>query len=626
MLLVNQILNNRYRIVRQLGRGGMGAVYEAQDNVFETTCAIKEIMIDMEKAPSAHQQEVIKAAFEREAKLLAKIKHEVVPHVRDYFAQEDRQFLVMELVEGKDLGELMEQRKGPFPVEDVVRWLEQLLDGLDYLHTQNPPIYHRDIKPQNLKLTPRGKIKLLDFGIAKGGAEVKNSTVGNQTFIAATLNYSPIEQTFRVLDPVFREVLAQRFETQIRLIADQAADARTDIYALGATAYHLMTGHLPIDSLKRVTEMWSGKTDPLADPLKLNNRIPPEIGRFLLKSMEVDRDNRYSSALEMEQALGEAVIAMRSRPTAPAAEQPATVWQAAPTEPDVSSPSSENPKDAATLQISADRISGQLQQPAISEQTIAAQSTPPPVPSAANPSSAGSGQLPPPNQFAGQAPPVPTPFGAASTPPASPFATGQQAPPPGNPFATGQPPPPGNPFATGQPQTAAYGFAGAANTGGQQTAPNTGQGGFSVPVGGQSNTGGAAFVSAPYSPPDAAKGKKSGKLWLILIPVVALLFLVVGAVGIGIVVLRQTDVTTPSPTPTPAGSPTPAATSPTPSPTENVKSASPTPTPSVSPSPTAEKTLVPSTPATKTPPPVKVPKTPTKPKPKNSDCIFTGDC
>jgi serine/threonine protein kinase len=278
MLLVNQILHNRYRIMRQLGHGGMGAVYEAHDNVFDTTCAVKEIMLDLSKSSNPKQQEMLLRAFEREAKLLAKIKHEAVPHVRDYFTQDSRQYLVMELVEGKDLGDLLEERKMPFPLEDVLRWMEQLLDGLDYLHTQNPPIFHRDLKPQNLKLTPRGKIKLLDFGIAKGGAETPNSTtINNQTFVAATLNYSPIEQIFRVLDPVFREVLTQRFEARIQAVMQQNADARSDLYALGATVYHLLTGFLPIDALKRTIEVWSGKKDPLDHPTTLNSLIPPEL-------------------------------------------------------------------------------------------------------------------------------------------------------------------------------------------------------------------------------------------------------------------------------------------------------------------------------------------------------------
>ncbi len=106
MLTTNEILQNRYRIIRQLGKGGMGAVYEAHDSVFDTTIALKEILIDLSKNSTPKQREMLRAAFEREGKILAKVSHEVFPHVRDYFQEADRQFLIMELVDGDDLAEL----------------------------------------------------------------------------------------------------------------------------------------------------------------------------------------------------------------------------------------------------------------------------------------------------------------------------------------------------------------------------------------------------------------------------------------------------------------------------------------------------------------------------------------
>jgi len=619
MLLVNEMLNGRYRIVRQLGHGGMGAVYEAHDNVFDTTCAIKEIMIDTVKAPSAQQQELIKAAFEREAKLLAKIKHEVVPHVRDYFSHENRQFLVMELVEGKELGDMLEELKSPFPIDDVVRWLDQLLDALDYLHTQNPPIYHRDIKPHNLKLTPRGKIKLLDFGIAKGGAatEAQNaSTVGNQTFVAATLNYSPIEQTYRVLDPVFREVLLQRFESRIKVVMEQNADARTDIYALGATVYHLLTGVLPIDSLKRTTEVWSGKQDPLANPNTLNPQVPPALANLLMKAMEIDRDHRFSSALEMQQALVDALGGIPSaRNTNPTAEAAPTVFQT------LDTGQTGSVSDAPTVQIP----SGQLQTPApssISEQTIQSGGfTPPPTSNITT-----GGQPPPvssPFNTGGQQPPVSSAFdtGGQQPPVSSPFNTGGQPPPVSSPFDTGgQPPPVSSPFNTGGQQTPG---SSPFNTGGQQPPVS---GSLQVPVsnpfntsgqtgGGQQLTSGQQFAAQPAP-------KRKGRALLIAIPILGLLFLGVAGAGGGIwwYMSQQTTTTTPTPT----ASPTAAA---SPSPTEKVtKTETPTPSPSSSPSatPADTKPLVGPTPA-KTPPPAKTPKPKATTK-KNSDCIFTGDC
>lgn len=311
--MVNELIHNRYRIIRQLGKGGMGAVYEAHDNVFDTTIALKEILIDLSKNSTPAQREMIKLAFEREGKILAKVNHEAFPHVRDYFQDNDRQFLVMELIDGDDLGDLLEKRNQPLSVEEVSRWSDQLLDALDYLHTLNPPVIHRDIKPQNLKLTSRGKVKLLDFGIAKGNETQNNATISNQTFVAATLHYSPLEQIYRVLDPTFREVIAYQFKDHLKTVVDQNADARSDIYALGATFYHLLTNTLPIDALKRSLEIWAGKPDPLVNAYALNPQIPPAVSAVLHKAMDIEHSRRYASAKEMQTAFREAFKSEQER-------------------------------------------------------------------------------------------------------------------------------------------------------------------------------------------------------------------------------------------------------------------------------------------------------------------------
>jgi formylglycine-generating enzyme required for sulfatase activity/tRNA A-37 threonylcarbamoyl transferase component Bud32 len=313
MLAINEILRGRYRIIKQLGRGGMGAVYEAHDNVFDTTVALKEILVDLTKITTPKQQQMVRHAFEREAKILAMVKHEAFPHVRDYFVETDSQYLVMELVDGEDLGSLLERRQAAFPLANVLHWSNQLLDALDYLHTLNPPVVHRDIKPQNLKLTSRGKIKLLDFGIAKGKDAPAEATITNQTFVAATLNYSPLEQILRVLDPTFQEVITQRFDEKSRKVLSQAADAQSDLYALGATVYHLLTNKLPIDALKRALEIWGGKPDPLAYPTELNAEIPREVADWILKAMELEHDNRFTSAVAMHAALQNALESEKIR-------------------------------------------------------------------------------------------------------------------------------------------------------------------------------------------------------------------------------------------------------------------------------------------------------------------------
>jgi len=303
MLSANDILRDRYKIIRLLGQGGMGAVYEAHDNVFDTSVALKEIIVDLSSAQNTKAQELLHLAFEREAKLLAKISHETFPHVKDYFSDNNRQFLVMELVDGEDLATLLKDRGCAFPASDIINWTDQLLDGLDYLHTQNPPIIHRDLKPQNLKLTTRGKMKLLDFGIAKGTDAGSANTVTNQTFVAATLNYSPIEQMLRVIDPTFLAVITHKYAGQIDPILEQNADVTSDIYALGATLYNLLTNTPPIEAVKRAVEVWDGKPDPLRSPSDINPQVPKEVSDFIMKSMEINRDDRFASASEMRNGL-----------------------------------------------------------------------------------------------------------------------------------------------------------------------------------------------------------------------------------------------------------------------------------------------------------------------------------
>ena len=169
MLINGTVLHGRYRIVRQIGRGGMGAVYEAIDSRLQNTVAVKECRLPGVDADRA---------FEREAKLLAALRHPALPVVIDYFVEGKAQFLVMQFIEGDDLGKLLDHRRSRFPPAEVVVWARTVLDALSYLHDQEPPVVHRDIKPANLKRTPRGEIVLLDFGLAKGRPEDADHATG----------------------------------------------------------------------------------------------------------------------------------------------------------------------------------------------------------------------------------------------------------------------------------------------------------------------------------------------------------------------------------------------------------------------------------------------------------------
>lgn len=271
MLTPETILQGRYRIVRQLGQGGMGAVYEAIDQRLDTTVALKETLFSDER---------LRKQFEREARLLARLHHPALPRVSDHFSEGDGQFLVMQYIAGDDLSEKMIRRRGPFPADQVLTWADQLLDALDYLHTQDPQIVHRDIKPQNLKLTPRGQIILLDFGLAKGQAgDISRITTAASIF-GYTPNYAPLEQ-----------------------IQGLGTDARSDLYALGATLYHLMTGVKPPDALTRAAALVNGQPDPLAPASVANPAVPPDVDTFLAKAMAQNRDQRYATAADMRKGL-----------------------------------------------------------------------------------------------------------------------------------------------------------------------------------------------------------------------------------------------------------------------------------------------------------------------------------
>ena len=305
MLQPSSLLLGRYRILRKLGNGGMGAVYEATDERFATPIALKEIIF---KASDEKQRSNLSAAFEREAKSLARIQHECVPFFRDYFSENNREYLVMELIEGDDLGTILEEQKNPFTLQEVVDYMRQLLDALDYLHGLSTPIIHRDIKPQNLKLTARKRLKLLDFGIAKSGASSARTTL-DHTFVAATIDYSPVEQLLRVVDSAFREYVLLKHETQARKMLEQQTDGRADIFAVGATFYHLLTNVPPTNATRRALTVWKGSKDPLPHPSDLLSDIPRALGDFLLKAMAIDRSDRFASAEEMLEALNKISIA-----------------------------------------------------------------------------------------------------------------------------------------------------------------------------------------------------------------------------------------------------------------------------------------------------------------------------
>jgi len=265
------ILSDRYRIVRQLGKGGMGAVYEAVDLRLDATVALKETFSVDDR---------LRRQFEQEARLLAQLHHPALPRVSDYFTEDDRAFLVMQFISGADLAEIISQQPGPFPRATVIAWADQLLDALVYLHTRERQIIHRDIKPHNLKLTSNGRIALLDFGLAKAEAIEASTTVSSTSIFGYTRRYSPLEQ-----------------------IQNHGTTPRSDIYALGATLYHLLTGVKPLDAVARATALVNSKSDPLRPADEIYRSVGPEIGLILSRAMALNPEDRYATADEFREDL-----------------------------------------------------------------------------------------------------------------------------------------------------------------------------------------------------------------------------------------------------------------------------------------------------------------------------------
>lgn len=270
-LIPGTILQGRYRVLKRLGKGGMGAVYEAVDQRLDTVVALKETF-------SADEQ--LRRQFAQEAHLLARLQHPALPRVSDYFTEGDRAFLVMQFIGGPDLAEVIAAQPGPFPRLQVIAWADQLLDALVYLHTSERQVIHRDIKPHNLKITANGQIALLDFGLAKANASELSETKSAASIFGYTRRYSPLEQ-----------------------IQDQGTNPRSDIYALGATLYHLLTGVKPLDALTRATALAESKPDPLSRADEIHPAVGFEVASILRRAMAVNPQERFESASEFREAL-----------------------------------------------------------------------------------------------------------------------------------------------------------------------------------------------------------------------------------------------------------------------------------------------------------------------------------
>lgn len=271
------ILRERYKIREFVSQGGMGKIYLADDLRLDgRRCAVKEIRIDKTLPQETINQ--TKHQFRQEANILARLDHPNLPKVSDIFFDEDRDFMVMDFVPGKDLRTLMveaRQNNKFLPEKDILSWTMQLMDALQYLHTQSPPILHRDIKPSNIKLTPEGVVKLVDFGLVKILAP-DDSTI---TIVQGrgTALYTPLEQYG----------------------GDTGhTDVRSDIYALGTTLFHLLTNTAPQEARDRFLN-----PNDLVYLQTLNPQISPRTDRAIQWAINLHPDQRPESIEKFRDAL-----------------------------------------------------------------------------------------------------------------------------------------------------------------------------------------------------------------------------------------------------------------------------------------------------------------------------------
>lgn len=276
-LKIGEILRGRYRIRERIGQGGMGNIYLADDLRLEGRhCALKEVEHDR-TLPSVLLKEA-RQQFLHEATVLARLDHPNLPKVSDYFSIGPRDYLVMDYIPGKDLRQRMldAKQKNSFLVEkDVLGWANQLADALTYLHNQNPPLVHRDVKPSNMKITPNDLLKLVDFGLVK--ALVPDEMTITVIQGRGTALYTPLEQYG-----------GDGLHT----------DIRSDIYAFGCTLYHLLTNNPPTDARDRFLHPAS-----LPAPRELNPAISPRTERAILWAMELHPDDRPATTEDLRHFL-----------------------------------------------------------------------------------------------------------------------------------------------------------------------------------------------------------------------------------------------------------------------------------------------------------------------------------
>lgn len=291
MLPEDQQIKRKYKFVKQ-NTGETRAVLELFEDKLKMPVEIwerpiSEADVNDQFGASSYTD------FETEAQILSIIKHDSILSVYDSYTKNGSHYLATEVTGGNNLQELFGEKPEIFTFPNILEWSRQLIGAIGFLHSQSPTLIHSEIKPENIVLTPNGRIKILPFSIrprATAKAEFRT-----QSFDTVRLYYLPLEQIWSSLDSASQKTLLRNYDEISEQILYRPIDEQSDIYALGATLYYFFTRRPPIDALERSIDLLEGKKDPLIAASALNSAVPTEISDLLIKALAIKREDRLTS-------------------------------------------------------------------------------------------------------------------------------------------------------------------------------------------------------------------------------------------------------------------------------------------------------------------------------------------
>jgi serine/threonine protein kinase/cytochrome c-type biogenesis protein CcmH/NrfG len=291
-LPLGTILDGKFKIVQVLGEGGMGTVYKVEQvgkpGYFR---AVKELIISP-NTPADERKSAIER-FDKEIDLLFNLKHPLIPSLILSFQERGNYYFVMEFVPGRNLEKMLEDTNAPLDEDQVIKWMMKVCEALSYIHSRTPPIILRDLKPGNIMITPDGSVQLIDFGIARKFDPNKRTNTEN----LGTISYASPEHLGSITAPGQKRSAANPG----KLVQ---TDARSDIYSLGATMYHLLTNHEP-EPIQTPPAGSILAKNPKLHTVRVGNRVVCPIEQVIIKSMQQDPAKRFQNAEAMRVALGQ---------------------------------------------------------------------------------------------------------------------------------------------------------------------------------------------------------------------------------------------------------------------------------------------------------------------------------